>query len=132
MKLTTVHVDERGSINLLEGDLKEYPEVTIFKTKAGLCRGGCVHHKSMEYACVIEGHIFYVIDGAGCWLSAGESIEIPKGYPHFFLSLEDSVVLEWGATPEEKKVKDPVYRKVVEDHNNGIKLINEDDYVNWN
>lgn len=116
MELTKIHSDTRGSISILTGDLQSFEEVTIFKTNKGLCRGGCIHQKNDEFCCVIEGTISYVIGDLNNKhiLNAGETIKIPKNTPHYFLSLTDSIVLEWGATAEEKKVKHPQFREIVE------------------
>lgn len=94
-----------------------YPEVTIFHTRQGMARGGCIHHKSDEHTCVISGLVEYVMGECRFILEAGDSMVIPAGTPHYFLSLSDSVVLEWGATPEEKKEKHPEFRAIVEEIN---------------
>jgi mannose-6-phosphate isomerase-like protein (cupin superfamily) len=115
MNLNKIHEDNRGSINILDG-LYKYPEVTVFQTNAGFARGGCIHNENDEYCVVIEGEILYSIGDLNNpkKLKVGESVIIPKSTPHYFLSLTNSTVLEWGATPEEKKVKHPFYRQIVE------------------
>ena len=117
MKLTKIHSDSRGEINILEG-LSKYPEVTIFKTKKDHARGGCIHNVSDEYNVVIEGIIEYIFDFGSHKevkkLFPGDTIFIPKGTPHYFISLMDSIVLEWGATLEEKKEKHLKTRAVVD------------------
>ena len=132
MKLDKLHGDDRGEIYLLTG-FKEYPEVTMFTTKEGYARGGCIHNVHDEYCCVLEGEIeYHLIDNSGddmfghasFKLKVGQTITIPKGTPHYFLSKTDSVVLEWGATPEEKKEKHQFMRKIVDDIN-GKKLASD-------
>ena len=46
---------------------------------------------------------------------------IPRNTPHYFIALEDSIILEWGATPEEKINKHKEFRKMVDDINDGQK-----------
>lgn len=114
MNLELIHQDKRGTISTVKSELLGHPEVTIFTTKKGLARGGCIHNKSDEYACVISGKIEYVIDGRHYLMFDGDAVTIKRGEPHYFISLTDSVVLEWGATEEEKKYKHEVYRKIVD------------------
>lgn len=114
MKLNTIHQDSRGSISLVEGNELDYPEVTIFHTKDGFARGGCVHNFNNEYVCVISGLVDYVVGNSRFLLRDGDLTVIPAGIPHYFVSLTDSVVLEWGATPEEKKEKHPEFRAIVD------------------
>jgi len=110
MNLTKIHSDERGEINILT-EFNNYPEVTVFKTKAGYCRGGCIHNIHDEYICVLEGTVDYAFGTKNSnkihkiRLNDGETSKILKGTPHYFHSITDSVVLEWGASPEEKKEK---------------------------
>lgn len=113
MKLDKIHEDKRGSISILtEGMI--WPEVTIFITNAKKARGGCIHKRSDEYSTVIEGDVIYYIGDTVIALSQGQSIMIPKNTPHYFLSLTYSVVLEWGAQPDEKKDKHKKFRAIVE------------------
>ncbi|MHA1342890.1 MAG: cupin domain-containing protein [Promethearchaeota archaeon] len=114
MKLTEIHSDKRGKICLLEGDLQYHQEVTVFITKAGFLRGGCIHNLNDEFSCIIEGEVLYRLKNKIIKCKKGDSILIPKGTPHYFQSVTDSIVLEWGATPEEKKGKYPEFRKIVE------------------
>lgn len=114
MELQTIHTDKRGSVNLLLGDLRQFKEVTVFVTKAGYARGGCIHNINDEVCCVIEGSILYIVGDNQLCLGVGDIVRIPKSTPHYFLSETDSVVLEWGATPEEKKEKHHEYRAVVD------------------
>jgi mannose-6-phosphate isomerase-like protein (cupin superfamily) len=113
MKLTDIHEDKRGKIMLLTEDMS-YPEITIFTTKAGLARGGCIHNISDEYTCVIEGIVEYDLNGEKTILKTGESLFISRGTPHYYRSLTDSVVMEWGANPKEKQKKHLFTRKIVD------------------
>ena len=60
MNLELIHEDFRGKISRLVEGFKTFPEVTIFETKAGFCRGGCIHRLSDESVVVLEGEIVYV------------------------------------------------------------------------
>jgi dTDP-4-dehydrorhamnose 3,5-epimerase-like enzyme len=132
MKLELVQNDNRGSIEIITG-LLQFPEATIFKTKAGYARGGCVHNIHDEYICVLEGEVEYITEHLTTMsgnivhktiLKTGGVGFIPKGTPHYFISLTDSTVIEWGADIVEKKEKHPVFRKIV-DEINGKKLASE-------
>jgi len=114
MKLDTIHKDRRGSICLVTGDLKQFQEVTIFHTRQGFARGGCIHAKNCEYTTVIEGAVRYKIGSKDRILTCGQTMVIPKNTPHYFISLTNSVVIEWGATPEEKSEKHLATRKIVD------------------
>lgn len=115
MKFQTVHEDNRGTVALLTGGLVTVEEVTVFTTKHGYARGGCVHSEHDEHCVVIEGDVWYFVgtDAHSTILKAGDTLLIPKNTPHFFLSITDSVVLEWGATVEEKRCKHLPMRKIV-------------------
>jgi hypothetical protein len=120
MKLSLIQEDKRGSIEILEG-LQKYPEVTVFTTKAGYARGGCIHNINEEFVVVIEGSIEYV-----CYtptgmsrtkMFTGDSIRIPKSTPHYFISWTPSIVMEWGCSIEEKKEKHKDFRAIVDEIN---------------
>ena len=117
MKLKNVHEDKRGTINILTG-FKKYEEVTIFQTLGKYARGGCIHYLNDEYLCVIEGSVAVVLnENDASVLSEGDTMLIPKATPHYFIALNDCVVMEWGATSDEKIEKHIETRKVVEDIN---------------
>ena len=118
MKLKNIHSDNRGAINILTGDMK-LDEVTVFNTNAGYARGGCIHEINDEYTVVIEGEVIYCIGGKNITVKKGDSLIIPKNTSHYFISVTDSLVLEWGATPEEKKKKHAKSRQIVDNFNKG-------------
>ena len=117
LKLEKIHKDGRGEIYLIKGDLKEHEEITLFITKKGFARGGCIHKKNNEFCVVLEGTIKHVIKDNVKILQKGESIKVPRNTPHYFVGAIDSIVLEWGATPEEKKEKHKEFRKIVDEIN---------------
>ena len=120
MKLKQIQSDERGSISLLEEGFKNLQEVTVFHTYAGFARGGCVHNIHDEHVCVVEGVIeYFCYDEKGLEvkkqrLFQGDTIKIKSRTPHYFIAMLDSVVMEWGATPGEKKEKHKETRKIVD------------------
>jgi mannose-6-phosphate isomerase-like protein (cupin superfamily) len=119
MRLENIHKDHRGSIFLLLDGIGQFCEVTIFKTNRGAARGGCVHNIHDEFCCVIDGEVKYVIGEKICFLSAGRTVMIKKGTPHYFISTTDSIVMEWGASSDEKKNKHPRFRAIVDSINKG-------------
>lgn len=128
MQLNTIHKDDRGSINTVTGNFQSIPEVTIFETKKGYARGGCLHNISSEHLFVIEGEILYIykledmiselIIKQGCGLT------IPPNVPHYFIAKTDCVVAEFGPSLEEKKGKDEEFRAIVNDINSKVNNAN--------
>ena len=115
MKLEKINEDKRGEIwTLMVGDV----EHTFLASKKGSARGGCIHRLHKEYAVVLEGAVEYHVRGKKPKVyTKGQSIEIAANLPHYFVALEDSLTMEWGATPEEKKEKYPQWRKIVDQIN---------------
>lgn len=119
MKLSKIHQDARGEIWIL---LIEGKEHTFLTTKKNFARGGCVHRFSQEHAVIIKGTVEYHIRGRGPKVyREGENISISPNCPHYFIALEDSIVLEWGPSPEEKKERYKQWRKVVDKINEEAK-----------
>jgi hypothetical protein len=119
MELATIHADSRGEIFSLTGNFKAFPEVSVFTTNAGHARGGCIHGKSREHLCVLDGEIQYVYgdDMQKVTLKRGDCFTIEPNVPHYFVSVTDSLVMEWGPLLEEKKGKHPAFRAIVNEHN---------------
>jgi mannose-6-phosphate isomerase-like protein (cupin superfamily) len=118
LKLEKLHEDGRGEIYLILGDLQEHDEITIFTTRKNYARGGCIHKLNNEFCTVLEGKIRYFIgEKEPLEMNAGQTVMIKKNTPHYFVSLEDSIVMEWGATPAEKKEKHLATRKLVDEIN---------------
>jgi len=119
MELAKIHQDERGEIWVLLIEGKEHTFLTV---KKNFARGGCIHVFSQEHAVVIEGSVEYHIRGRRPRVyGKGESISIPQNCPHYFVAVEDSILLEWGPSPEEKKEKYKQWRKVVDKINKEAK-----------
>lgn len=123
MKLETVQTDERGGIYSITGEEIESPEYAILKSKKNMARGGCIHANHSENLVVLEGRILYFssLTPNGVLLTKGDSYFLPPNVPHYYISLTDSIVMEWGCPPEEKKVKHKEYRAIVESHNASLK-----------
>jgi mannose-6-phosphate isomerase-like protein (cupin superfamily) len=126
MEFEHIHEDKRGAIKALTGtELLPAEEVTVFTTNCGNARGGCVHSESSEHICVLAGRIIFVIRGgdetADVEMNAGDSYTIPKNTPHYFYSITDSVVMEWGPKISEKGERDVAFRKIVDTINEEAK-----------
>jgi len=125
MLLETVHTDERGTIFALN-NIGFFDEITMFETKKGHARGGCVHPNTDEYFCVLSGMIELVLgnaDGTDTikFMKTGDSTTITKNTSHYFYSVIDSLVCEWGPKLEEKNVRDAKYRARVDEINSKVK-----------
>jgi mannose-6-phosphate isomerase-like protein (cupin superfamily) len=119
MKLDMIHSDYRGAIWTLMIDGTEH---TFLKSNKGYARGGCVHKFSIEHVVILEGSVEYHIQGKKIRVyKKGQSLSIQPNRPHYFVALENSTVVEWGPSPEEKKEKHPEWRKVVDQINASIK-----------
>jgi len=115
LKFENIHEDQRGEIALVLDLLPDGREVTLFTTSKGYARGGCVHRESGESCVVIKGDIKYWIgDAEPITMSRGDTCYIKPGVPHYFVALTDTVVIEWGALPWEKKERDISARKIVD------------------
>ena len=119
LKLKKLYEDKRGEIYLIKGDLKEHEEITIFTTEKGYARGGCIHNLHQEFCTILEGKVKYQVGDEIKEYLAGDTLIIPVSTPHYFLALTDCVVIEWGASPEEKKEKYLPFRQIVDAINGG-------------
>ena len=59
MKFEKIHEDMRGEIAVVLDLLPDGRELTLFTTRKGYARGGCIHRKSGESCVVIKGEIKY-------------------------------------------------------------------------
>lgn len=118
LKIKKINEDKRGKIYIITGDdLKELKEATLLITKKDFARGSCVHKEYDEHCIVLEGKVHYVINEANIDMEKGNYELIPKSAPHYFVSLTDSVVLEFGVNPDDKGLKDEKMKKVVDEIN---------------
>jgi len=109
IEVKKIHEDKRGEIWQLMILGKEH---IIILTKKGCKRGGD-YHKSVQHDVILEGAIKFVTPKYTIVLGEGEKIMTPKGIPHYFESLGDSVVLEWLEGKFEKKYYKP-FRKLID------------------
>ena len=113
-----IHKDDRGEIVCFYEDGREY---TLLTTRKGFARGGCVHPRHREYFVVLKGSVRYVMDfPSEPYIKnfiEGMSGEVPNNIPHYLVALEDAITIEWGALPEEKKIKDKKLREIVDNIN---------------
>lgn len=106
MLFKKIYEDKRGEIYVVTGLFMEERELTLFTTRKGYSRGGCIHKDSDEWCCVLDGVIEYYVEGRSPErFHVGRGTLIPKNTQHFFIALTDSIVIEWGPTPAEKKQK---------------------------
>lgn len=130
LEFNNVHTDTRGTIKTITGEaLGKYEEATLLYTLKNYARGGCIHKHSLEYLCVLSGKIqlfykHYMLDSGGdtdvnIILVAGQNFMILPNMPHYFVALEDSLVIEWGPDLEEKNEKYEDYRRIVDAINLG-------------
>jgi quercetin dioxygenase-like cupin family protein len=115
LEIKKVHEDERGEIYTIP--LEKDKELTILMTNKGYARGGCVHFKNNENCIVVKGKIQYFKGDTNITLTMGDTVYIPKGTPHFYISETDSILMEWGATLKEKDTKHVPFRNIVLDIN---------------
>ena len=116
-----IHSDDRREI-LANTTLLDGKEISIIKLKKGKAVGGCMHEKE-EYFAVIDGCVLIsngVVNTVGL---PGDAGTFYPNTPHAFYAEEDSVIMEWGISPEEKKkdLKDKEMLNKVKEYN----LIND-------
>lgn len=106
MLFKKIYEDKRGEIYVVTGLFMEEKELALFTTRKGYSRGGCIHKNNGEWCCVLKGEICYCIEGQRLTcMKRGDTVFIPKNTQHYFIAQTDCVVIEWGATPAEKKQK---------------------------
>lgn len=117
MEFKEVSSDERRTI-LADTSLLDGKEISIIQLKKGKAVGGCIH-KNDEYYCVISGCVVITKDVENTIGMAGDAGTFYTGVAHAFFAEEDSIIMEWGLTPEEKKddIKDPNLLKLVKELN---------------
>ena len=118
VELKKLHEDNRGAIHLVKNLLEDEKEFTFLELKKGSARGGCLHSNN-EHFVVIKGKIIFIHGEKEEILTAGDSRIIEALKPHAFISLEDSIVSEWGITTTEKEqdVKDKNLRERIDEIN---------------
>lgn len=119
INFSEVHTDERRSI-FANTDLLDRKEISIIKLKEGQAIGGCIHD-DIEYYAVISGNVMVMNGVENTIAFPGDAGIFYKGNPHAFYAYKDSILLEWGISPEGKKdnPKDPEMLKRMDDFKNG-------------
>ena len=107
MEFKEVSKDFRRTILANSDILADKKEMSIIILNKGKAIGGCKHDKE-ENMVVISGKILYIGDSleANCEMTSGQSRTIKAHEPHTFVALEESILMEWGLTAEEKKNQD--------------------------
>ena len=77
-------------------------EMSIIKLNKGKAIGGCIHSKDENYA-VISGCVLISKGVENTIGLPGDAGTFEAGVPHAFYASEDSIVMEWGLTAEEKQ-----------------------------
>jgi hypothetical protein len=100
-KFNVEHTDDRREI-LTNTTLLDGTEISIIYLKKGKAIGGCVHGRNENFA-LLKGRAILVThkNDVRC-LNPGQGGVIEKWTPHAFKAMEDSVIMEYGLTPEEK------------------------------
>jgi mannose-6-phosphate isomerase-like protein (cupin superfamily) len=102
MEFKSVSSDERREILANTELLPEGKEVSIIKLNKGKAIGGCIHNKD-EYWTILSGCVIVVNGIENTVAMAPDSGTFYMGTPHAFFAEEDSIIIEYGITPEEKQ-----------------------------
>lgn len=101
MEFKEVHSDERRTI-YANSELLDGKEISIITLKEGNAIGGC-YHSSEEYYVVLKGKV-EIWNGTQRYIATqGDAGTFLAGRPHSFIAKEDSIVMEYGISEEEKK-----------------------------
>ncbi len=123
MKLTKVHKDHRRKISVILGMMEGDKEFSIIELNKGKAIGGCYHSQEEGYL-ILKGEVLVL----GVFLDKKltyKKVKVPhhgiflSNEAHGFLAKEDSIIVEYGITTEDKldSGKDPFLTKYVNKHN---------------
>jgi len=115
MRLVRVCEDRRGFTEIITSEGLGQPELTLFFTKEGCARGGCVHPMPETFT-VVSGLVDFHCGNDAFTMSEGQKL-IPANTAHYFVALSDCVVMEWGVPPERKNIKDAEFKAIVDEIN---------------
>lgn len=101
MEFKSVSKDERREI-FANTELLSGKEVSIIKLNKGKAIGGCIHNKD-EYYCILSGVVLVMNGIENTVAMPGDAGIFSALNPHAFVAEEDSIIMEWGISPEEKK-----------------------------
>jgi len=96
-----VSEDVRRTI-LANSSLLSGKEVSIIQLKRGKAIGGCLHNQD-EYFVVLDGCVLVSNGTENTVCMAPDSGIFYSGTPHAFYGTDDSIIIEWGISEEDKK-----------------------------
>jgi hypothetical protein len=114
MELQNIKIDPRGIIYKYKVESKKF---LLIQTESGSLRAGEIHNVT-QYTFLVEGKIELITKennkNVQRIYEGNTKIEIPKGIPHYFRFLEDSIMIE---NEDENMTTEyyPEYRKIVEE-----------------
>jgi quercetin dioxygenase-like cupin family protein len=94
--MTGRHEDERGVIQDLLGPVDS---VTYIATVKGAVRGNHVHRNTDQWTYVVSGRLLSVRGDLRRDVGPGKMVAEPKGVPHAWKALEDTVCLVFTKGP---------------------------------
>lgn len=100
MEFKEAHSDGRRTI-FANTELLNGKEVSIIKLNAAKAIGGCMHSER-EFYTIISGLVIIRNGDEKCIETDGSSGIFNPLTPHAFFALRDSIIMEWGITPEDK------------------------------
>lgn len=112
-----VSSDDRRTIfsndNFLNKD-----EISIIRLSKGKAIGGCIHNKD-EYFVIISGCVLVSNGVENTVCMAPDSGIFRAGVPHAFYGTEDSIIMEWGISAQDKEnsKKDKIMELKVKEFN---------------
>ena len=113
--LRKIHSDKRGSIHTITDKSLDGKEITIIHTNKDCARGGCINKNSDEHHIVVKGKIYFGIGGKELVLcKKGDTIIAQANTPHYCISVDDSIFIEFGRKVDENTAIDESMRKVVD------------------
>jgi uncharacterized cupin superfamily protein len=117
MEFKEVSKDSRRSI-YGNTDLLNGKEISIIQLKKGKAIGGCRHNQD-EYYSIISGCVIVSKDVENIISLPGDGGTFYSGVAHAFYATEDSIIMEWGISPEDKQnnPKEPIMLNRVKELN---------------
>jgi len=94
------HSDERRTI-YANTELLNGKEISIIKLNKGKAIGGCIHPKD-EYWVVLSGCVLVSTGVVNTIARSPDSGTFYANTPHAFYAEDDSIIMEWGISPEDK------------------------------
>ena len=102
LEFNQVHKDDRREI-LANTTLLSGKEISIIKLNKKKAIGACKHPNDNEYWAVVSGEVIVSTGPENKVAFPGDAGIFPADTPHAFYALQDSIIFEWGISPESKK-----------------------------